>query len=65
MQKMILKLFGIELPNKARIVVSAYAGYVARIALWVHVGSIHMAKSLREAFAVLPAKLLLPAILQE
>lgn len=65
MQRMILKLCGIEQPNKALIVVSEYAGYAARIALWVHVGSTHTVKNLREVFAALQAKLLLPEILQE
>jgi hypothetical protein len=56
MQRMISKLYGIERPNKALIVVSVYADYVARIALWVHVGSTPTAKNLRKAFAALQAK---------
>lgn len=62
---MVLKLCGIELPNKALIVVSGYGDYAAKIALWVHAGSTHTVKNLREAFADLPVKSLLRAISQE
>lgn len=65
MQRKISKLCGIERRNKALIVVLVCVGYVARIALWVHAGSTHTVKNLREVFAVLPAKSLLPVISQE